>query len=204
VLASQVHGVLAFPGEEGDLVIAGTELDGIVRSEDGGRTWASATAGLLDTTVLALVASPPGERDWVLLAGAESGIYVSRNDGKAWRFASLPFDDVAVQCLAAATDWSTERLAFAGTEDSGLLRSVDGGITWSSVPHFGTNGITAIAVTHSAIAVASGREISVSPGDGESWRDLATANVDVWSLAVLDQDLTAGLANGGIQRFQIE
>src|SRR5437867_8985770 len=42
----------------GSLLLAGTETDGILRSDDAGRTWASANPGLLDLTVLALALSP--------------------------------------------------------------------------------------------------------------------------------------------------
>ena len=55
--------VVASSNERECVVFAGTELDGIVRSEDGGRTWASGNAGLLDLTVLAIGVSPEFGRD---------------------------------------------------------------------------------------------------------------------------------------------
>src|SRR3954454_22529147 len=46
---------LAFSNE---LLLVGTERDGVVRSEDRGATFSSADAGLVDRTVLALALSP--------------------------------------------------------------------------------------------------------------------------------------------------
>jgi photosystem II stability/assembly factor-like uncharacterized protein len=212
ILDTHVHAVAVLgTGPDGDTLIAGMERDGAVRSEDGGRTWRSATAGLLDATVLTLAVSPPDVGDRVVLAGTPSGIYVSRNDGKAWRYAALPGarDDVAVQCLAVAPDWSAERVAFAGTEDAGLLRSIDGGMTWEPVSQFVNRAITAVAYApRSRVVVASGPDLAITGDGGESWHVLADASDDIWSLLVIDNGndclVLAGLASGGVARYRLD
>src|SRR5215212_2215444 len=44
-------------------LFVGTELDGIIISEDGGRSWDNANPGLLDLTILALAFSPRFSQD---------------------------------------------------------------------------------------------------------------------------------------------
>ena len=45
------------------VVLVGTEVDGILISQDRGRTWTGANAGLLDLTILSLAISPCFETD---------------------------------------------------------------------------------------------------------------------------------------------
>src|SRR5438067_8096957 len=66
-------------GPETLVVLAGTEADGILRSEDAGRAWAGANAGLLDLTALTIVASPRFASDRLGFAGTASGLYRTRN-----------------------------------------------------------------------------------------------------------------------------
>jgi len=113
-----------------DVVFAGTELDGVLRSEDGGRTWTSANPGLLDLTILALALSPCFADDGIALLATASGIYRTRNGGRSWRAADLGPSDPAVQCLAVSPTFSDDQLVLAGTEAGGLLRSDDAGDTW--------------------------------------------------------------------------
>ena len=212
LLKANVHAiVVAGTGLEGDCLIAGTEHDGVIRSEDGGHTWRSATAGMLDSTVLALASSPPDAPERFVLAGTPSSVYVSRNDGKAWRTATLPDErnEVSVQCLAVSPEWNGDAVAFAGTEDAGLMQSTDRGLTWQSVAHFGDRSVTAIAHAFSRRwIVSAGREIDISHDAGKSWRRLAESTQDVWSLLVdeasADSAVLAGLTNDGVARFALD
>ena len=94
----RVTSVVLTPGD--GVLFVGTEVDGIVRSADGGRTWASANPGLLDLSVLALALSPEFERDGTGFAATASGVYRTRNGGRSWRLVETGLDELAVQCLA--------------------------------------------------------------------------------------------------------
>lgn len=192
VLSTPVHATGALELADGRRVLlAGTERDGVLRSENDGQSWQSATAGLLDRNVLTLAVAPARGDERVVLAGTEGGIYVSRNDGKAWRFASLPEEETAVQCLALAPDWSVCRLAFAGREGNGLLRSRDGGMRWIAIPFFAERGISAVAHTpagaHSPlVAVAVDRSIAISDDGGETWTSFHEAAETIWSMQFIE------------------
>jgi len=179
-----------------DRVFVGTERDGILRSDDGGRTWAGANPGLLDLTILALAFSPDVARDQTGFAATASGLYRSRNGGKSWREVALPLDEPAVQCLAFSPAYARDRLILAGTESEGLWRSADGGAGWNRLSGLPTGGIGAIAFlpggsSGNRIAVATDGGIALSYNGGETWELTGQHLPPVFALAAL-----AALANG--------
>ncbi len=164
------------------IVFAGTEADGLLRSEDGGATWTSANAGLLDLTVTALALSPAFATDRTAFAATTSGLYRSRNGGKSWREVALPVEEAEVQCLALSPRFGRDRLALAGTVAHGLFRSDDGGSTWETEAAFAGQSVTAIACAEPAsgepgaptlVAVAAGGDVLVSAGEPNAWRTVA-------------------------------
>lgn len=183
--AAHVHALTTFAGRRGEvIVVAGTERDGVLRSLDGGTTWASANPGLLDPTVLTLAVSPLRAGARTLFAGTTSGVSISRNEGQAWRPGLVPDDEPVVQCLAISPRWAEDRRAFAGTESSGLLRTDDGGLTWQAVPAFAGQGVGAIAwaadrEAGSRLVVASGRDLLCSADDGQTWQLIGTTPSEI-------------------------
>lgn len=97
----------------------------IVVSSDQGRTWRrTPTVPWRDAAVLLAV----GDR---LFAGTVAGLFVSEDGAAAWRPASLPDGPHDVAYLADAGD-ATLWAGTAGEQASfGLLRSTDGGASWS-------------------------------------------------------------------------
>ena len=63
------------------ILLLGTNEDGVLRSADQGRTWASWNFGLVDFNVLCLAISPAFDRDETVFAGTGSGLFLSR-DGR--------------------------------------------------------------------------------------------------------------------------
>jgi photosystem II stability/assembly factor-like uncharacterized protein len=202
LVGAHVHAVVAFAGRTGEVcLVAGTDRDGVIRSGDGGRTWDSANPGLLESTVLALAETPVVAGARTIFAGTTSGIYVSRNDGKAWRPAEIPGDECAVQCLAVSPTWVIDRHAFAGTEESGLLRSRDGGLRWDSVPFFGSRGVSAVACAGGdqhglLVAVASGRQVMLSEDGGQTWDGIAETPGEIASLRFVGDSARLSLVVG--------
>ena len=126
-----------------DVVYAGTQGQGLFRSEDGGRGWQP--AGLDGVIVKSLAASPhqPG----ILYAGTKSPplIYRSEDSGARWEEltgfrrvrgrwwwwspAEPPF---SAYVLALAISPSDPNVLLAGVELGAVLRSADGGRSWSN------------------------------------------------------------------------
>ncbi len=103
-------------------VVAGTLTNGILRTEDSGQTWVSASFGLESFEVTALA--------WtfgsVLLAATSDGIYRSSDAGRAWRRV-YESDELVIDTLV----YLSEQEVLAALDSGGMLRSLDGGAHWS-------------------------------------------------------------------------
>jgi len=129
-----------------DLVLAGSDVGGVFRSEDGGRTWRPASTGL-DTRGDRAVADFLWDRSdpaVVYMAAGEcfgrpggkyGGLWRSSDFGKSWKLVSR---EVRFSGFGNFRQWGNV-LAFdpvdgsllAGTAWDGVMRSGDGGRTWS-------------------------------------------------------------------------
>ena len=158
---SATIGALAVAPSDPNVVYAGTGEttiridvsygDGVYRSSDAGRTWAS--LGLVHTHHIGRICVHPRDPDLVYVAalgdafGAneERGVYRSRDGGKHWTkvlhrsadagAVDLSMDPLNPRILYAAF-WETRRSFWhlnSGGPGSGLFRSVDGGDTWEEL-----------------------------------------------------------------------
>ena len=160
------------------VLLAGTETDGVLRSEDEGRTWTGANAGLLDLTALAVALSPAFASDRVGFAGLASGLYRTRNGARSWRAVETGLTDAAVQCVAISPTFADDHLVLAGTEADGLLISDDAGTTWHRPAALIDHGVTAVAFSTRypstpTIAAAIGSGMAVSDDGGRTWREVS-------------------------------
>lgn len=112
--------VLELP--DGTLLLAAPDT-GILRSEDGGKTWTTSREGI-DTGVTFTVKSDPGGRR--LYAGTNHGLFVSTDGGKAWSATSLN-DTTALVVGVNPSDPQEVMVVNLGGE---LFRSGDGGLSW--------------------------------------------------------------------------
>jgi photosystem II stability/assembly factor-like uncharacterized protein len=123
------------------VVYAGTQGNGVLRSTDGGKTWHP--AGLAGRIVKSLAVS--GIEPGVVYAGTKPAlVFVSRDGGETWaeleafrgifsrRFWFSPAEKpytAYVQALALSP--SEPGIVLAGIEAGAVVRSSDGGQTWS-------------------------------------------------------------------------
>lgn len=122
-----------------NVVYAGTQGQGVLRSDDRGKTWQP--AGMAGQPVKAIAVSPiePG----LIVAGTKPpGIFISRDGGQHWT-ESEPFRKVRrwywfspaekpftayVQGIALSP--TDPKVIVAGIEAGAVVRSTDGGNTW--------------------------------------------------------------------------
>ncbi|NTU86104.1 MAG: hypothetical protein HGA45_43385, partial [Chloroflexales bacterium] len=98
---------------------AGTEGDGILKSIDGGDTWAAISAGLAHPVVPALAMSPTSSQ--VLYAGTwGGGAYKSRDGGASWS----PLNEglTTPYILSLAVDPRDPAVLYAGTQGGGIFK----------------------------------------------------------------------------------
>ena len=110
---------------------------GIIKSTDGGATWASAGGAVTATTYLwdrSLIINPLDTN--TLILGANTGIHISRDAGATW---VNVFTGDFKQVLYHPTDTSivyASKYPAWGDTTCQIMRSTDGGITWVQVTSF--------------------------------------------------------------------
>ena len=110
---------------------------GIVKSTDGGRTWAPINVGLSNLYVGSLFMNPQDSQ--VLLAGAGNlsypdggGIYRTANGGSTWAY--VEGQDIQ------SVEFASGKVAYAAGAGE-FYRSEDGGRTWRAYDRWGPDGI---------------------------------------------------------------
>jgi photosystem II stability/assembly factor-like uncharacterized protein len=140
LLADQDVRALTRDPRRPDVVWAGTQGKGLLRSEDRGRTWQP--AGLENQFVKSLAISP--SQPDVMAAGLKPPlVYGSRDGGATWtelagfrKIPSRPFWRSPAEppgkayVLGLAIAPTDPDLILAGVEAGALVRSADGGATW--------------------------------------------------------------------------
>jgi hypothetical protein len=187
------HDVRALASDAG-AVYAGTDESGVWRSEDGGRTWRA--AGLEGQRLRSLAAA-----DGRVYAGTKPArVWVTSSGGARWE-ALAPFPrrrswfwwspaerphTAYVQTLAIAP--GAPDVLLAGIEAGALVRSDDGGRTWSGHLRRSSRDPHVVAF-HPADASwayeGGGTGPAVSSDGGRTWRK-ATAGLDrryCWAVA---------------------
>lgn len=172
--------VRALAGSEGPMY-AGTQGDGVFRSEDGGETWRR--VGLDGRIVKALAVAPDG----TVYAGAKPpALFVSGDGGQSWR---------ELESLAAMRRWfwwqpaekphtpyvdavavSADAL-LVGIEAGRILRSTDGGETWTRIRRGVARDCHALVARGPFAYEAAGFGASFSRDGGATWTR-ATAGLD--------------------------
>ncbi len=174
-------------------------LDGMWKSEDGGRSWKN--IGLKNTRHIVRIVVHPKNPDivWVAAIGhlfgpnEERGVYKTTDGGKSWRrvlfananagAAELVMEPGNPSTLYAST-WNVRRTPFSmesGGPGSGLWKSTDGGETWinlmdkKGMPKKETIGNIGIAVSATnpdrvfALIECKSRGLYRSDDGGNTW-----------------------------------
>lgn len=101
----------------GSSILAGTNVAGIFRSEDGGVTWTESNTGLTNGVINALET----DRMSRILACTNNGLFISSDQGLSWNKHDVSPWDPYVFGVAVRKDG----MIYAGTSE-GLYRSIDG------------------------------------------------------------------------------
>ncbi len=198
---------IAFPARSGQyqparLAVAtdGTLFAGlesaVERKSAGVQNWnylANLPAGF---TLTSLAVSPNFERDQMVLAGGnyrQNQLFRSTDGGDTWQ---MVFDGAAIEgvgdisLLAFSPNFAKDGRAYAWLQDGGLLRSNNGGRSWTLVES-DQAGYFAQAMAVSADGQklylgATGGYLLVSSDQGQSWTDLQAKipGNRVWSSAI--------------------
>jgi photosystem II stability/assembly factor-like uncharacterized protein len=180
---------------EPETVWAGVEIDGLLRSRDGGRSWQKVGGGLSSQDIHALAIVPANGREKRLLASTNNDLNLSTDDGESWRplqiGQTLPWS--YFRGLAQLPNRPEVVLLGNGAGPPGdagtVVRSSDAGATWkvATMPGQANSTIWNFAV-HAAdpeLAYASSvsGEIYRSTDAGASWVKLKREFGEIRALA---------------------
>jgi photosystem II stability/assembly factor-like uncharacterized protein len=147
--------------------------------------WTPIGAGLAGREVIALALVPPGGdaapgAPAELLAGTDSGVYLSALRSGAWQRLATVVDGFDARPRVAAVAAAGPDVFLAATAE-GLLRSTDGGATWTRRELGLARAVTALAVVPSGrvLLAATGLGIFRSTDTGASWTQVGGAPLDV-------------------------
>ena len=171
-------GVVAINPQTPATVYAGTEV-GVFASTNGGTAWAAANNGLALTRVTA-VAVDPSTPTTVYAGTSTTGLFKSLDGGTSWSAINNgvgPTGNGACntpQISSLAIDPQTPTTIYAGTQctlSSGVLKSVDGGASWTptatGLPAFvSVLDVVVDPVTTANLYAAMGSSGLYASGDG--------------------------------------
>lgn len=188
---------------------------GIVRSDDGGRTWTPQNSGMPETAATHILldrASPPDARI-LYVAGFGRGVFKSIDGGQTWtsKNTGLPPTEPFAWRLTQAPGGTLYLIVARRSEDSrygtaldgAIYRSTDGADSWqrlATLPQ-GVNGPTGLAIdpndpdrlylstwARPVAGHSEGGGVFVSTDAGASWRPVLTMDQHVYDVTLDPRD----------------
>lgn len=177
----------------------GTDASGVYRSTDGGGSWVQRNSGLLDMNVWSLALEPDGHIIASTFLAPNEGLAYSPADaspvGRLFRSTDLGRSWVLVDTTGASARLLVNSLGYIwkdiySDDYSGLLRSTNGGTSWSSQMISGGGFTGSVAMDSSNnlylgalyVTVEATKGIYKSTNSGANWTSL-TASIAPNALA---------------------
>lgn len=176
-----IHAIIIEP--ESGTIFAGASQGGIHASTDGGKTWERRDSGLTERDIYSLASARID--GWVrLFAGTEPAqLFVSDDLGRSWQ------ERPALRSVPGHENWTfpgpphighlkhinfdprDTRTVFGSIEVGGLLKSSDGGETWTEIPGMYPDVHRTVINPRQPerIYVTGGDGLYVTSNGGESW-----------------------------------
>ena len=167
----------AFP--EDHTIYAGTN-GGVLRSEDGGKSWVLGNMPKPPPVITVLLPSPNFEKDGIIFAGSmEDGVLRSPDRGTQWHRWNFGLVDLHILTMAISPNFAKDQTLWVGA-DTGLFRSINGGRSWRPL-NFPSEIAPVLTLAVSPAypneeVLFAGTEMHglyVSRDDGKSWERLA-------------------------------
>ncbi len=182
----------------GPNLFAGSGEGHVFQSTNNGGGWTQVGSGLPGASIQVLVVDGTGN----LYAATSVGVYKFGDNGTSWTAVNSGLMDTNIVSLAAVSsgDGTGGTTLLAGTIISGIARSTDNGITWtsSSLP---ASSVSAIGASATAVfADVDGAGLFKSSDNGATWTPLGFQGVSINTFCSFGSSFFASGGTGGILR----
>jgi photosystem II stability/assembly factor-like uncharacterized protein len=129
-LSTRIIGSLAIDPTNTQVIYAGTTVSGVFKSIDGGSSWTEINNGLTlvkitFTVVNSLAINPTNTQ--VIYAGMRGGLFKSTDGGSSWSGTGFAGGEI----YSLVIDPKNTQTIYIGTSDGDVLKSADGGSSWT-------------------------------------------------------------------------
>ncbi len=145
---------IAVHPKEHDVVYAGSLLNGLFKTEDGGKSWKRLS--LKEKTVYSIAVNPLKPNN--LAAGTGNGVYRSQDGGNSWKLSSKGIDpgadirDIVFNPVDTKILWCADFM-------TGVYQSTDGGESWINRSEgLRTRAVHSLAISHEGLYLYAGTE----------------------------------------------
>lgn len=189
-----VIGTLCIYEKDGSLY-AGTSVDGVYKSTDGGNNWFSSNSGLENSKIKVIASN-----DNYIFAATEArqngNIFRSSDGGNSWESASSGIEIQAIYSILG--DGSN---VYVGTIGAGIFKSTDNGSSWfESDNGIGTQSVKSIIKNNGNLYAAGDNNLYYSSDDGANWSFTNGGQFfQIFSLASFNNMMFAGGFQGLIR-----
>ncbi|MFT7579897.1 MAG: photosystem II stability/assembly factor-like uncharacterized protein, partial [Myxococcota bacterium] len=154
---------------DGQRIVVGTNGRGVIRTLDGGTTWAFGTA-IPDGHAVTRLARDPGPPERLYALVQNRGVYRSEDWGETWTLSTVGLESLELRDLVIDDQTGHLYLAVAG---QAVFQSIDGGETWDAFDRY--------CLPNEGFA-----ELTVVDWDGGRYLLAARSNNRIWRHALGD------------------
>lgn len=208
-LWSDAKSVATDPGDS-KIIYVGTATGGMLKSSDGGINWLNINSGLTCATVSSIIIDSKNSQIIYAVTNDALGnykIYKSDNAGNYWSVLANTGLSSTTPINSLTIDPNNSLTLYIGS-NAGVLKSIDGGLSWSTTNIGMTNSTCYTVVVDpndsQVLYAGTGGGVFKSTSGGSPWKSSGLASATIKSLAIdpsNSQKIIAGKSGiGGIQR----
>jgi photosystem II stability/assembly factor-like uncharacterized protein len=178
-----------------DIIYAGLKTGGVMKSEDGGETWN--TTNFISERPYAMEIDPTNDKILYVSGILEKRgkLFKTEDQGANWKeIYTMPADGPFI--TYSAMDKSNPRVLYVGTTEGQIIKTIDGGNTWTNIFKGNASILKIISDKSNASALyvltTNGTLYRTRDG-GKSFEDITTK---IGMSGVLTVETDPGIANG--------
>lgn len=178
----RITSVTASPAGKGVMYVAGLGL-GVLRTDDGGKTWTKRDEGLPSRDVIA-VAAHTTQSETLYVVVKDRGFYRSQDAGKTWRLMERGSQQELRQLIHSNMAGSMQTGWLFAATAKGVRRVMDCFCLWQDAGKLGTQayGITYDPREPKHIYTATEKGLFRSSDGGETWTEMTSPGPKVVAL----------------------